>query len=117
MSERNALFKKVVEILKNDGTPLDEAAKLAHESIVKTRQFLPLPGQGGPGKDTSNPVDSEKVLFRKPGGQSQYSSTIPIVESICKGTPIDCRDELYNPFRRINGTCNNLGGMFKKILE
>ena len=105
MSERNNLFKKAVEILRNDGFSLDDAIAISSKSLNEasrlTRQFGPKVGPVLP--------SSEQRLSRQPGGQSQYASTIPIIESICKGKPMDCTNESDNPFRRINGTCNNIG--------
>ena len=106
MSERNNLFQKAVEILQEDGFSLDDAITIASKSV---QQATRLSRRFGPNVGPVLP-SSEKKLSRQPGGQSQYASTIPIIESICKGTPMDCTNELSNPFRRINGTCNNIGG-------
>ena len=108
MSERNGIFKKAVEILQNDGFSLDDAITIGRKSLYEaTRskpQFDPVIGPVLP-----KVPFTEQKLSRKPGGQSKYASTIPIIESICKGKPMDCTNESNNPFRRINGTCNNIG--------
>ena len=105
MSERNNLFKKAVEILRKDGFSLDDAITIGSKSLHEATQ---LSQPFGPKVRPVLPSSEEK-LSRQPGGQSQYASTIPIIESICKGTPMDCTNESNNPFRRINGTCNNIG--------
>merc|ERR1719167_949387 len=48
-----------------------------------------------------------------PGGQ-QGTPPVMIVENNCLGELPDCSGESNNPFRRIDGTCNNLGGSRSK---
>ena len=108
MSERNGIFKKAVEILQNDGFSLGDAITIGRKSLYEATRSKP---QLDPviGPDLPKVPFTEQKLSRKPGGQSKYASTIPIIESICKGKPMDCTNESNNPFRRINGTCNNVG--------
>ena len=46
---------------------------------------------------------------KHPGGQP-HVPPVTVVEDICIGLLPDCTGELNNPFRRINGTCNNVAG-------
>jgi len=91
MAKRNALFKRAQELLENDGMSKDEAIDVAYKALVQAR---------------SNHRRSKKG---HPGGQSG-TPPVTIVEDACLGELPDCTGESSNPFRRIDGTCNNLGG-------
>jgi hypothetical protein len=104
MSNRNMLFNTMLKLLQEDGHSKEESVDLAYRSLMEERQFLSV---FGPKEEDSV---SKKPIFRNSGGQFRYTPTVPIVESICKGKPLICTDESSNPFRRINGTCNNVGG-------
>ena len=99
MSNRNMLFNTLLKLLQEDGYSKMESVDIAYRSLVEKRQFFPIVG---PQEEESG---SKKQIFRNPGGQY-----IPAVVSICNGEPLKCTDEASNPFRRINGTCNNVGG-------
>ena len=94
----------MLKLLQEDGYTKKESVDIAYRSLMEKRQFFPLVG---PKEEDSG---SNKAIFRNSGGQFRYTSTVPIVESICKGETLDCTEEESSPFRRINGTCNNLGG-------
>ena len=95
MAKRNALFKKASELLKKDGISQDEAIQVAYRALIESRR------SGG------------KRKKGHPGGQSG-TPPVTIVEDQCLGELPDCSGELNNPFRRIDGTCNNLGGSRSK---
>ena len=111
MSNRNMLFNTLVQLLKEDGHSLNDSVNIAYSSLTEKRQFKPF---FGPQEEVTG---SKGQFFRTAGGQSRYTPTVPIIESICKGEPLNCANEKLNPFRRINGTCNNVGGTYAKGAE
>ena len=90
MAKRNALFKRAQELLENDGMSKDEAIDVAYEALVQRKS-------------------GRRKKKGHPGGQSG-TPPVTIVEDACLGTLPDCTGESNNPFRRINGPCNNFGG-------
>ena len=95
MAKRNALFNRASELLKKDGISQDDAIKLAYQALVKSSRSSGRKKKGHPGGQKGTPP-------------------VTIVEDQCLGETPDCRGESNNPFRRIDGTCNNLGGSRNK---
>ena len=91
MAKRNALFRKAQELLENDGFSQDEAINMAYKSLIEIRS------------------GSQRKKGHHAGGQPG-TPPVRVVEDVCLGALPDCTGESNNPFRRINGTCNNLGG-------
>ena len=91
MGKRNALFRRAQELLEKEGFSKDEAIDMAYKSLIQTRR---------------GPQHKKKGHA---GGQSGSTHPVTIVEDVCLGSLPDCTGESNNPFRRINGTCNNLG--------
>ena len=91
MAKRNALFKRASELLQKEGMSKDKAIKVAYEALIATRR--------NHGR-------------KKKGHAGGQPGTLPvtIVEDSCLGELPDCAGESNNPFRRIDGTCNNVGG-------
>ena len=88
MAKRNALFKRASELLKKDGMSQDDAIKIAYQALIESRRGRKKKGH--------------------PGGQPG-TPPVTIVEDSCLGELPDCSGESSNPFRRIDGTCNNVG--------
>ena len=95
MAKRNALFKRASELLKKDGLSTDDAIQVAYQALVESRRSNGRKKKGNPGGQPGTPP-------------------VMIVENNCLGELPDCSGESNNPFRRIDGTCNNLGGSRSK---
>ena len=97
MSRRNSLFRRAKQLLEKDGIPAKMATETAYNSLRE--------------------VGREQT--RKYGCPGSQPSVMPvlIVEELCNGSLPNCTGESNNPFRRINGTCNNLGGNTSEGLE
>ena len=95
MAKRNALFKRASELLKKDGLSTDDAIQVAYQALVESRRSSGRKKKGNPGGQPGTPP-------------------VMIVENNCLGDLPDCTGESNNPFRRIDGTCNNLGGSRSK---
>ena len=91
MAKRNALFKRAAQLLEKDGLSREKAIEVAYEALIKTRS------------------DHRRKKKGHAGGQPG-TPPVTIVEDSCLGMLPDCTGESKNPFRRIDGTCNNLGG-------
>ena len=91
MAKRNALFKRATELLEKEGMTKDKAIEVAYEALINTRS------------------DHQRKKMGHPGGQPG-TPPVTIVEDSCLGELPDCTGESNNPFRRIDGTCNNVGG-------
>ena len=99
MAKRNALFKRIQKMLEDDGISSEAAKKKAYEALIETRSSRRRRRKGHAGGQPGTPP-------------------VTIVEDICLGDLPDCTGESRNPFRRIDGTCNNLGESFyERILR
>ena len=97
MSKRNALYRKAKQLLEKDGISENKATEVAYDSLIEVRR-------------------GDRKKHGHPGGQPDVPP-VAIVEDICLGSLPDCTGESINPFRRIDGTCNNVGGNTKERLE
>ena len=93
MSKRNSLFRKAKQLLEKEGHPESKAIEIAYNSLIRARQ------------------DRSTTEFTG-SGETPGSSPIAVVEDICLGTVLDalsCTEEEVNPFRKLDGRCNNVG--------
>ena len=93
MSNRNSLFRKAKQILENEGHSEDKATAMAYNSLIQSRE-------------------QDHIIKYTGSGETPGSSPIAIVEDMCLETllgTLNCTEDEFNPFRRLNGMCNNVG--------
>ena len=102
MYKRNRIFQRIQEQLENSGYSKNDSVQIAYKSVTDTRRIDEILSH-------SNDNHGE-LVFKRPGGQNNAVAPIPILQNACSENEPSCTGESNNPFRKINGQCNNLGG-------